>query len=1333
MTTRDYFDIAAGEGSEEDDESFDEETGEARRKKTNGVNGNNLDDSSEEDDEDDDEEAAAKVREGFIVEEDDDEAETERRRRKKHKRRREERQEEGLDEEDLDLIGELGPSAPTETKYKRLKRGHRPEERSKRVGIDDIFADENEDEDLGFAPATARNALAGEFDDFIEQDEPEDQDQLSEREVQVGRPRHNRGLDALNGLEAGLDEATIEDMHAAFGDNSEYAWALDAQEDEDLVEPDKPLELKDVFEPSQLVEKKLTDEDNRIRAIDIPERFQIARLPFIQEDLTDEEQDARIEEESRWISTFMWPKKSGEEFYGLQEPFRKSIASILRFMNVEQFEVPYILSQRKDYLISTEGSVKLLTQPELWQIFELDLKFRALVQKRQLLQRTYDGIKALTSRSDEVVETLLPVAMTSEEIQDIQDYVSFQYSAEIKDTMLRNADPERKRSRMTTGFFERVRAAPAYNVVRGFGISPDAYAKDLLEDNRPGYTDDPQDRPDDMADHHTDADEFPTGSHVLKSARALFAEEIAMSPRMRKFLRGRYYTDGLFDCIRTEKGLRQIDEDHQYYEFKYLRNQRVNYFATRPGLFLRMLKAESEGLVEIRLRLGNRDRLRRRLQQHIESDNLSELADAWNVLRREALDDALYKIHKIMVKGVKETLKVECENHVALMCREEYSDKLDRMPYRPKGSELGFVPRVLALTNGRGTRLNQDQIHWAWMEADGRVLEHGSFADLRLGNEEKGLPDPADIATFNELIKRRKPEVIAVSGMSPEAKTLQADLQVIVERFDHRRDWSDSETHDTGSDRIEVILVNDEVARLYHQSDRAKKESPNMMPLTRYCIALARYVQDPMKEYVALGGDVLSISFHPDQNLIPQDKLMNHLESAMVDIVNFVGVDINEAIKNEYVGNLLPYLCGLGPRKASAVLQAINRNGGQITYRTELIENSEGMVQVMSPVVFANCASSLQLMYDPAEQTSNYLDSTRIHPEDYDLAKKMVADALDLDEEDIAAEIQENGEHAIVRKLVRDGKEADVDLLDLESYAEDLASRLHQRKRATLETIRAEILDPYGELRRAFSGLSTDRIFTMLTGETSNSLYEDMVIPVSIKKIFGNHLEVKLDCGIDGWISEDVYPSGIGPSGADPREAFRPHQTVQAKLTKLERKELKATLSLREEDIKQKLRPFDRDPGGWDDAQEDADKREAHKRTEDVTGRATRVIKHPLFRPFNTEQAEEFLGPQDIGNVVIRPSSKGLDHLAVTWKVSNNVYQHIDVLELDKENEFSVGRTLKVGGRYTYSDLDELIVNHVQSMAKKVDEISHDERWNKGSKAEARKFFPSLASHTIIS
>ncbi len=383
-----------------------------------------------------------------------------------------------------------------------------------------------------------------------------------------------------------------------------------------------------------------------------------------------------------------------------------------------------------------------------------------------------------------------------------------------------------------------------------------------------------------------------------------------------------------------------------------------------------------------------------------------------------------------------------------------------------------------------------------------------------------------------------------------------------------------------------------------------------------------------------------------------------------------------------------------------------------------------------------NCASFLYIEFDSSDsyqyddstssRRPDYLDNTRVHPEDYDLGRKMAADALELDEEDVKAEVDEGGPAAVVRKLIKEEHQERVNDLILEEYAEQLETAFNQRKRATLETIRAELQVPYEELRHNFEFLSTDDIFTMLTGETRDSLVEGMIIPVTIKRTFPDHIEVKLDCGIEGGVSEAEYPDGIGGDrGIEPRQAFSIHQTVQAKLLFLNRKQLTAQLSLREDALRKPYRKeIDRRPGEWDEEQENRDRKAAQKEKEGVSGRAQRVIKHPLFRPFNSAQAEEYLGSQGRGDVVIRPSSKGLDHLAVTWKVSDNVYQHIDVLELDKENEFSVGKTLKIGGKYAYSDLDELIVNHVKAMAKKVDEMMTDEKYQSTSKAQTGLCFP---------
>jgi transcription elongation factor SPT6 len=64
-----------------------------------------------------------------------------------------------------------------------------------------------------------------------------------------------------------------------------------------------------------------------------------------------------------------------------------------------------------------------------------------------------------------------------------------------------------------------------------------------------------------------------------------------------------------------------------------------------------------------------------------------------------------------------------------------------------------------------------------------------------------------------------------------------------------------------------------------------------------------------------------------------------------------------------------------------------------------------------------------------------------------------------------------------------------------------------------------------------------------------------------------------------------------------------------------------------------------------------------------------------------------------------------------------------DVLELDKPNEFTLGRMLRVGSsKYQYSDLDELIVSHVRAMARKVDEMMAHDKY-KGSETDLGIFF----------
>jgi transcription elongation factor SPT6 len=636
------------------------------------------------------------------------------------------------------------------------------------------------------------------------------------------------------------------------------------------------------------------------------------------------------------------------------------------------------------------------------------------------------------------------------------------------------------------------------------------------------------------------------------------------------------------------------------------------------------LAAEAEGLVTIDINIPNLQDVVRELFELFSSDSFSEVAMAWNKLREEVLNEAIGKLLPLTMRQVKEHLRVECEDVLATFCRQKFSQRLDKAPWQGDDLEKGQPPTVLAISCGNGDPA-RDAVVCALVDDSGRLTEEIQLQDVRELENKKAL------ASF---IERLNPDVVGLAGFSVQTYRLHDD---IVNMMKERPEVTK-----------QVLYVNDEVARLFQNSKRANEEFPDLRPLTRYCIALGRYLQNPLTEYVAMGRDVVSIPVYKNQNLLGEEKLYRAMESAMVDIVNMCGVDINEAVTDPYKALALPYIAGLGPRKTQSVIKKINSVGGYLENRAELITK-----QIVSKNIFMNCASFLRIKDEGKE--ADPLDATRVHPEDYDLAKKMAGDALELDEEDL---VMTEGQGGVVKQLMDDDPEKLNDLI-LEEYAEQLAKVFNQLKRNTLEQIKDELQSPYEELRRDFKPLTEDEVFTMLTGETTESLRENMVVPVNIRRVGDRMISAFLDCGVEGNIPQ-------GEMHDDPRvlgsQFFHVNQTVNAVILSLDRTSFTAHLSCRQDKIEEARRLAQSHPeigpDEWDDFAEERDKNRAAAKRE-AESKSTRVIKHPLFRSFNARQAEEYLAGMQRGDVVIRPSSLGPDHIAVTWKFAEGVYQHI--------------------------------------------------------------------------
>lgn len=177
-------------------------------------------------------------------------------------------------------------------------------------------------------------------------------------------------------------------------------------------------------------------------------------------------------------------------------------------------------------------------------------------------------------------------------------------------------------------------------------------------------------------------------------------------------------------------------------------------------------------------------------------------------------------------------------------------------------SQLGYTPSVLAISWGKGDP-QKDAITMAMLDDMGRLREQ-----VKVDN----LFDQDYRDEFTDLLKRRRPDVIVIGGFSMATSKLSARVKAIVRGNPEEDTTADYRPPETANDQafdIPIIYVRDEVARIYQHSKRATDEFNALSPIVKYCVGLARYTQNPLNEYAALGSDITAITFEDeDQHLV---------------------------------------------------------------------------------------------------------------------------------------------------------------------------------------------------------------------------------------------------------------------------------------------------------------------------------------------------------------------------------------------------------------------------------------------------------------------------------
>jgi transcription elongation factor SPT6 len=121
----------------------------------------------------------------------------------------------------------------------------------------------------------------------------------------------------------------------------------------------------------------------------------------------------------------------------------------------------------------------------------------------------------------------------------------------------------------------------------------------------------------------------------------------------------------------------------------------------------------------------------------------------------------------------------------------------------------------------------------------------------------------------------------------------------------------------------------------------------------------------------------------------------------------------------------------------------------------------------------------------------------------------------------------------------------------------------------------------------------------------------------------------------------------------------------------------------------------------------------------------SRVIYHPLFANVDYREAEEKLRREGkgAGAVLVRPSSRGTNHLALTWAFQENWFKHINIEEYGKRpGELGLGSKLVIREEnLEFSDLDELYAMYIEPMNDLVSAMTKHKNFRFGSPDEVEK------------
>ena len=412
---------------------------------------------------------------------------------------------------------------------------------------------------------------------------------------------------------------------------------------------------------------------------------------------------------------------------------------------------------------------------------------------------------------------------------------------------------------------------------------------------------------------------------AIKGSQDIVAQLYADTPKERALIRDMLQKYGMIEV----KATKNFEEKGSFKNYK-LHSEKIAYLPSHRYLAIR--RGEKAKELSVKLTIDTT-----RYLETLQRYKLKEWMGSSKIFLFEAYQD-----------GFKRLLFPSIEREVASLLKTK-SDEVAIGIFGKNLSQLLMTPPLLGKVLLGADPAYKTGCKLAVIDENGKYLDHSVIYPV---------PPKSDYVHAKKVVEKLVKKY-NIQGVAIGNGTASTETQAFF-----------SKLNEEGM-KLPYTVVSEAGASVYSASAIASKEYPQLDVTIRGAISIAGRVRDAMATLVKIDPKSLGIGQY--QHDVDQKLLARKLEEEVIYLVNNVGVDVNSAS-----ASLLSYVSGISKTVATNIVNH-RESKGIFTSKKDLLS-----VKGVGKKSYEQLAGFIRI-----REGKDKLDNTGIHPESYDVAKKL--------------------------------------------------------------------------------------------------------------------------------------------------------------------------------------------------------------------------------------------------------------------------------------------------------------------------------------------------------